>query len=142
MVKRREESGYALVMALMVIFLVSVSLALLAASLQIRLRLEAENGETVILSGLSDGALAESLANLAEDPSYTGVPEHDFGRGRISSTVESLDADNRLFNVRATATYRQRRRVVEARVVRGIGSARVVRWRRVVEAVEKAEGTD
>ncbi|MFL6196316.1 MAG: hypothetical protein ACJ75H_19195 [Thermoanaerobaculia bacterium] len=142
MVRTRGESGYALVMALLVIFLVSVSLALLAASLQIRLRLEAENGETVILSGLSDGALAETLANLAEDRFYTGLPEHDFGKGRISSTVESLDAESRLFSVRATATYRQRRRVVEARVVRGIGSARVVRWRRVVEAVEKAEAED
>jgi hypothetical protein len=131
---RRGESGYALVMALMVIFLVSVSLALLAGSLQLRLRLEGENGETVILSGLSDGALAKTLANLAGDRYYPGLPEQDFGDGRIRSRVERLDGDD--YRVRATAMYRQRRRVVEAEVIRRPGMTRVIHWRRVVEAAE------
>jgi hypothetical protein len=132
---RREESGYALVVALMVVFLVSISLALLAASLQIRLRTEGEGGETVILSALSDGAVAESLANLAEDASFPGISDKALGNGRIRSTVEPLDGE-RNFRVLATATYRQRRRVVEVEVLRDPGVARVIRWRRVVEAAE------
>lgn len=140
MVRTRGESGYALVMALMVLFLVSVSLALLAASLQIRLRLERENGETVILSALSDAALAETLAHLSEEEMFAGVPEHDFGKGRIGSEVESLGINRS--RVLAKALYRDRRRVVEAEVIRAPGMARVVRWRRVVEAAEEPGGVD
>lgn len=121
------QSGYALLMALFVIFLVSISLALLASSLQIRLRLERENGETVLLSGLSDAAVAETLAHLSQDDFYAGVPRRDFGKGRIESRVVPLGANR--YEIEATATYLERRRVVKAEVFRTPGMARVVRWR-------------
>jgi len=126
---RRRERGYALVMALLVIFLLAVALSLLAASLQLRLRTTLEDAQRVALSALSDAAVAEALANLAQSASYRGAPAHPFGGGRIASRVEPLGAN--VFRVIATATYRGRQRVVVAAVVRTPGTASVLRWRRL-----------
>ena len=126
---RRRESGYALLTALLVIFLLSIALALLAASLQLRMRLVREDGVSVILSALSDAALAETLANLAQSGAYTGTAEHDFGGGRIGSAVVLLSPG--VYDVVATAKYAQRRRRVEALVFRAPGYAQVQRWRRL-----------
>jgi hypothetical protein len=122
------ESGYALLTALLVIFLLSIALALLAASLQLRMRLVREDGASVTLSALSDAAVAETLANLAQSGSYTGSPEHDFGGGRIGSEVVPLGPG--VYDVVATAKYSRRGRVVEAVVLRAPGNAQVQRWRR------------
>ena len=126
---RRGESGTALVMALLVLFLVSVSLALLAGSLQLRMRLVREDAESVILSGLSDAAVDEAVAGIAQDSSYTGAPKHDFGNGTIESKVES--AGPGLYDVVATAIYDGRHRRVEAQVFRGGDDAYVRNWRRL-----------
>jgi Tfp pilus assembly protein PilX len=128
-VRRRGESGTALLMALFVIFLLSVALALLAVSLQIRMRLAREDAETVILSGLADAAVAEAVANLAQSAYYSGSPAHDFGDGRIESRVEPVSPG--IFDVTATATYAGRKRAVAAEVFRAPGVARVRRWRRL-----------
>jgi hypothetical protein len=122
------ESGYALLTALLVIFLLSIALALLAASLQLRMRLVREDGASVTLSALSDAAVAETLANLAQSGSYTGSDEHDFGGGRIGSKVVLLSPG--VYDVAATAKYSRRERVVEAVVLRAPGSAQVQSWRR------------
>jgi hypothetical protein len=116
-------------MALLVLFLVSVSLALLAGALQIRIRLVREDAESVILSGLSDAAVDEAVAGIALDPSYSGAAAHDFGKGRIESKVES--AGPGLYDVAATAVYDGRHRTVEAQVFRGGGDAQVRKWRRL-----------
>jgi hypothetical protein len=126
--RKPGESGYALLTALLVIFLLSIALALLAASLQLRMRLVSEDGVSVTLSALSDAAVAETLANLAQSGSYTGSAEHDFGGGRIGSEVVPLGPG--VYDVVATAKYSRRRRVVEAVVFRAPGSAQVQRWRR------------
>ena len=55
---------------------------------QLRMRIVREDAETVILSGLSDAAVAEAVANLAASAYYSGSPEHTFGDGKIASTVE------------------------------------------------------
>jgi type II secretory pathway pseudopilin PulG len=125
----RRESGYALLTALLVIFLLAVALALLAASLQLRMRTTIDDAQRVTLSALSDAALAEALANLAQSASYSGSPEHDFGGGRIESQVASVSPG--IFEVVATATYQGRQRVVQAEVFRAPGVARVRWWRRV-----------
>jgi hypothetical protein len=125
----RGESGYALLTALLVIFLLSIALALLGGSLQLRMRLVREDGQSVILSALSDAALAEALANLAQSASYSGSPEHEFGGGRIASAAEPVGPG--IFDVTATARYASRTRVVEAEVFRAPGVARVRRWRRL-----------
>ena len=127
---RRGESGYALLMALLVILLLSIALGLLAESLQLRLRLVREDAENVILSALSDAAVAETVANLTRSADYPGVPEHEFGGGKIASRVLPLGAG--FYNVVATATYGHRTRTVEAEVFRPPDkAARVRRWRRL-----------
>jgi type II secretory pathway pseudopilin PulG len=126
----RGESGYALLTTLVVILLLSIALGLLAESLQLRLRLVREDAENVILSALSDAAIAETLANLTQSPDYPGAPEHEFGGGKIASRVKSLGPG--FYDVVASATYAGRTRTVEAEVHRPPGkAARVRRWRRL-----------
>lgn len=126
---RRGEAGFGLLTALMVLFLLSIALALLAGSLQLRMRLVREDAQTVILTALSDAAVAEAVANLAQNADYSGAPEHDFGQGKIASKVKFLGPG--LFEVEAVATYSGRTRKVEAEVFRAPGIARVRRWRRL-----------
>jgi type II secretory pathway pseudopilin PulG len=129
-VSRRGESGYALLTALVVILLLAIALGLLAGSLQLRLRLVREDAENVLLSALSDAAVAETLAHLTQSPDYPGSPEREFGGGKIASRVLPLGAG--FYNVVATATYGYRTRTVEAEVFRPPGkTARVRRWRRL-----------
>lgn len=124
-----DEKGYALVTALLVIFLLAVALGLLATSLQIRLRTTMEDGQRVVLSALSDAAIAEAVANLAQNADYPGAPKHRFGGGEISSRIEPVSAN--VFRLVATATYKGRQRVVEATVFRVAGDTSVSRWRRL-----------
>ncbi|HKI06614.1 MAG TPA: hypothetical protein VKK31_31850 [Thermoanaerobaculia bacterium] len=123
---RRRESGYAVLTSLLVIFLLAVALALLAGSLQLRMRLARQDGQSVILSALSDAAVAEAVANLARSASYSGSPKHEFGGGVIASEATSVGSG--VFRVVATAKYAQRERVVEVEVFRAPGVARVHRW--------------
>lgn len=125
---RRSEEGYAVLTSLLVIFLLSAALALLAGSLQLRMRLVRQDGQSVILSALSDAAVAEAVANLAQSASYSGSPEHEFGGGTLAS--EATPVSPGIFHVVATAKYASRTRVVEAEVFREPGVARVHRWRR------------
>ena len=129
MSRRRRESGVALLMALLVLFLLAIALSLLATSLQIRMRLAREDAESVILGGLSDAAVAESLAHLAESAYYSGSSLHTFGDGQIGSEVTTVSPG--VYNVVATATYANRKRAVQVLVVRTPGYARVARWRRL-----------
>jgi hypothetical protein len=128
-VSRRGESGYALMTAVMVLLLVSMALGLLGASLHLRMRLVRADGMSVILSALSDAAVAEAAAHLAESASYAGSPEREFGGGKIASQVYPLGGG--VFGVLATAEYAGGKRIVEAEVVRSPGAARIRRWRRL-----------
>jgi type II secretory pathway pseudopilin PulG len=130
-VRRRGESGYALVTALLVVLLLSIALALLASSLQLRMRLVRQEADALALQALSDAALAETLARLAESSYFHGVNEHPLGGGAIRSDVQFI-APGR-FRVVATATLAGRERAVEAEVRRSPGRARVVRWRRLAD---------
>lgn len=128
---RRGEAGFGLLTALMVLFLLSVALTLLAGSLQLRMRLVREDAQTVILTALSDAAVAEAVANLAQDAGYRGAPEHEFGQGTIATEVTQPHGPG-LFDVVATASYAGRKRKVEAEVFRAPGAvAHVRRWRRL-----------
>jgi hypothetical protein len=128
---RRGERGAALLTALLVLFLVSIALALLATALQIRMRLVVQEAEALQLGALSDAALAEALHGLTYDANFSGHAEHPFGAGSLASEVESLGGNRYL--IRATGIYRDQRRTVEARAVRAPGGARVTEWRRVRE---------
>lgn len=127
--RRRSERGYALLTTLVILLLVSISLALLAAALQVRMRLIRQEAEILQLGALSDAALAEALYNLTYDRDFPGKDEHDFGNGRIASEVERIAAEQ--YRVRATAIYAGEKRTVEAEVLRTYQGARVVRWKRL-----------
>lgn len=128
--RRRGESGTALVMALLVLFLLSVVLSLLAESLLLRMRMARDEAESVAVGSLSDSALEEAMAELALDPNYAGAPKHDFGGGTIQTQVQSLGPG--LYDVTATAVYGGRHRLVEAQVFRNGGGGVTLRhWRRV-----------
>lgn len=127
--RRRSERGYALLTALVILLLVSISLALLAAALQVRMRLIRQEAEILQLGALADAALAEALYNLTYDQDFSGKDEHDFGRGQIASEVERITAER--YRVRARAIYAGNERTVEAEVVRTYQGARVVRWKRL-----------
>jgi hypothetical protein len=116
-------------MALLVLFLLSVVLALLAESLLLRMRMARDEAETVAVGSLSDSALEEAMAELALDPYYSGAPKHDFGGGTLQTEVQLLGPG--LYDVKATAVYAGRHRVVEAQVFRAAGAVTVRHWRRV-----------
>ncbi len=131
MVRRmsKRDDGFALAAVLLAILLLSIGLALVAASLQLRMRLVRREAQSVTLTALSDAALAETLAELGEDAYVHGVPEHGLGPGRLRSEVRFLSPGR--YEVVATATYAGRERTVEAEVLRPAGdSPRVLRWRR------------
>jgi type II secretory pathway component PulK len=129
MTKRRER-GYALLVALVVIFLLFIALSLLASALQIRMRLVRQEAQSLKLIALSDAVVAETLASLTYDPDFTGVAEQSFGGGRIASTVRSLGTNR--YEVLATALYAGKLRAVDAEAVRTPQGARVVRWERAL----------
>ena len=122
------QQGYALLAALVTLLLVSISLAILATSLQIRLRLVRDENKALQLGALSDAALAEALHNLTYDTEFPGKAEHSFGQGGIASQVEKLGPDH--YRVLATGIYAGQRRAVVAEVVRTYNGARVTRWAR------------
>jgi len=128
--RARGQTGFALLVALVVVLLVSIALGLLAAALQIRMRLVRQEAQTLKLMALSDAALAETLASLTYDAGFEGVAEQTFGGGRIASTVRPLGSNH--YEVLATASYAGKERAVDAEVVRAPAGARVVRWERAV----------
>lgn len=129
---RRGESGFALATTLLVLLLLSIALGLLAASLQIRMRLVQDEARGLQLRALSDAALAEALANLAGNSFYHGADGHPLGTGTIRSEVHFVEPGR--FRVVATANLAGRERAVEAEVLRSPGHARVVHWKRLPES--------
>jgi len=123
------ERGFALVTALFVLFVLAIAMELVAAALLLRMRASRADAQDAALAALADAALAETLAHLAADPAYAGVPAHPFAGGRIASRVEFLGIGR--FEVRAAAGLAGRLRTVKARVERGGGTAWVVAWARV-----------
>lgn len=121
------EAGFALLTALLVIFLVSLCLTLISVSLLLRMRAVRRESQGVLLTALADAALAESVANLAVDANFAGVPEHPLGKGKITSHISKLSATQ--FRIVATAKLGTRTRTVEAFVQRTPISTEVRQWR-------------
>ncbi|HTQ80815.1 MAG TPA: hypothetical protein VMM92_12525 [Thermoanaerobaculia bacterium] len=124
---RSREDGFALATALLVTFLVALALSLVSLSLLIRMRAVRQESQGVVLTALSDAALAEAVASLAVDAGAYGAPEHEFGGGRIGSRITPLSGT--LFRIVATARLGQRRRLVEAYVQRTPAATQVTQWR-------------
>jgi len=123
------ESGMALVAALIVILLLGGALALLAASLQLRMRVVRDETRGIRLTALSDAAVATTLAELADLWSFPGLAERSYGAGTIASEVREIDYTHNEIVTRAAYAGRVRRvRVVVARTGAGL---QVSGWRRL-----------
>jgi hypothetical protein len=124
-----DETGLALVTALMVVLLVGGALALLAAALDLRMRAVRQEARTVRVTALADAAVAATVAELARSWSYPGLAEERYGGGTIASEVRWLDG--RTSEVVARATWGGVERVVRVIVTRTPSGLRVSGWRRL-----------
>lgn len=124
----RKDSGFALLVALLVVFLVSVALSLIAVSLALRMKMAREEAHSTTLTTLCDAALAEALASVAAGQ-VGGAGSHAFGNGTIASQVTTVGTNQYL--VTASATFGGRSRRVQAVVIRDAQGTRVVHWQRL-----------
>jgi hypothetical protein len=122
------DSGFALLVALFVVFLLSLSLSLIGLSLALRLRVARDEARGTMLTALCDAAIAETLADVAAG-AFGGVGEHPFGGGTIGSQVQKIAAQH--YRITATAHFGSRARTVLADVVRDDQGTRVVHWQRL-----------
>jgi hypothetical protein len=119
----------ALVAALVVMLLLGGALALLAASLQLRMRIVRDETRAIRLTALSDAAVAATLAELAKLWSFPGLAERPYGGGTISSEVREIDFTRNEIVARAAYAGRVRRvRVVVTRTGVGLQASG---WRRL-----------
>ena len=124
----REPAGFALLVAIFVVFLLSVALSLVGLSLSLRLRLAQQEARAMTLTALSDAAVAEALAALAGGVA-DGIGEHEFGNGTIGSQVQRVTPTR--YRIIATARFGGKARSVLADVVRDLQGTRVVHWQRL-----------
>lgn len=122
------DSGFAMLVALFVVFLLSVALSLLGLSLALRLRLARDEARGTTLGAFCDAAIAETLAQLAAGQAR-GVEVHPFGSGTIGSEVQVVAAKH--YRILATARFGGKSRTVQADVVRDDQGTRVVHWQRL-----------
>jgi hypothetical protein len=128
--KPAGQAGYAMGITLLVLFLLSIALALVGFSLSIRLRLVKAETEAVVRGALADAALDEAVANLAVDWGYDGASRHDLNEGQIESQV--VDMGSRRYRVRAVGTYVGKGRAIQATVYRSSwGEVSIESWRLV-----------
>jgi hypothetical protein len=123
-----RERGVALVVALLMMVLVTMSLLLVAKNLQNRVDGFKVDRRSVHLAALADAALAESLARLGENPGLTSVVEHDFGGGRIGSEISGVSGGT--LTIRAYGRLRGWRAMIRAQVFVDRHGPRVLSWTR------------
>lgn len=128
MVRRRRESGQALLFALLALLIASMAAALVAEDLWLRERALQEEAGRVRLRGLLDGALADALARVADRRPLRA--EEVWGDGETTARRVRDLGDNR-FLLRVTATYKARRGAAEAEVWLTVDGPLVQSWRRV-----------
>jgi hypothetical protein len=113
-VKATKESGVALLWALLATTAVAGSVLLVAAVVASRQPSSRYDYRSVVLTALSDAAVAETLAELDADPAFPGIEARTFGAGRISSTVATTPFGLRL--VSAVGEYQGWQSVVRVEV--------------------------
>ncbi len=123
--KSRDQDGFALILTLFVLLLISLALAMLATAVGLEETKAQRVGGTIALDAVSDAALANALALLAQErPRPTLSRELHGGRFEIE-----MDVRRRQAWVTTRAFVGGRRRVVRALVSRTGGRPRVVSWR-------------
>lgn len=108
------EAGFALILALVVLLLVSAALSLIAAALHLRLRELDRRTTELRLVALADEALAETLAHLAQSSGFAGLPRRAIPGGWLESEVRSLTSER--VRVEIQVHYRGAKRAVQADV--------------------------
>jgi hypothetical protein len=128
---RHRERGTSLLLAIIMTALLATAVALVLGDLNHRQHEFRREARVLTLTHLGDAAMAETLALLAADPAHPGLRPRIQGDGTIGSTVTPLDG--RSLRVVARASFDGWRGVVDAKVVMGDGTPRVVEWSRRTE---------
>lgn len=105
-----RQSGQALLLALLVLLLVATGMSLLGRTLLLEMRSVQSQAARLELQALSDAALAEALARLAEQPGTSGLPRRRLGPGTYEARIE-----------RATGT-RRASRIVDVELLAEVGA--------------------
>lgn len=96
--RERGSEGYALLLTLFVAVFVELAALLAFAVFTEQLHQTQQTSREVRLTALCDAAIAETLARLENDPGFTGIQRHPFGRtfdsgselGWIASEVSTV----------------------------------------------------
>jgi hypothetical protein len=124
-VKSRVESGVALVLALVALIVVVASVLLVASLIDERRIPTNYEYRSLVLTALADAALAESLAQLSQDPNFIGIDERSFGGGEITSTVTTTPLGTR--QVMSVGEFDGWRAVLNAEVALDESGPRILR---------------
>ena len=126
---RREEQGFALILALFTLLLLTSILGVLGTSIQIQNEQLVREGRRIRADALADAALAETLAGLARSSNFRGVSGRELNGGWIRSEVRR---HGRLASVLVEAELgpAKRRIAVDVELVKG--RPRVLGWRVVL----------
>jgi Tfp pilus assembly protein PilX len=127
-ISARREGGIALIVALFMLVLVTLSLLLAARHLQTRVDGFRVDRRSVHLAALADAALAEALAELDHNPGLTAVTEHDFAAGRIGAEISGLTGG--ILTVEAHGHLHGWRTEIRAQVVVDHYGPKVLSWTR------------
>ena len=123
----RREEGHALLFAIFALFLLGVSLSLMALNLQLGLGAQRRELSSVRVDLLVDAVVAETLGRLALDPEFAGVQPKDLAQGRVWSEVTTRGVEA-VIEAGASLGRGGGRAVVRVRL--GPRGPRMVSWRR------------
>jgi hypothetical protein len=126
--RRRDELGFSLMLVIFVIVLLGFAVGTLHQLLSNRQGAFRQQSRQARLRALGDAAVDETLAHLSLNARYRGLPDRQFGGGRISSDV-TPDRPN-VVRVVATARIPGWVEVVKAEVDVATNRPRVTNWER------------
>ena len=115
MVTRKGERGVALIVALVAVFVVTLSVLLIASLIQSRVNSFHVEERRVKLVTLSDGAMAETLARLHEYHGFRGIDSKPLGDGLISSKVTPISQSVK--KITAVGQFQESQGIIEAEVI-------------------------
>ena len=127
--RRSTETGEALLFAVFALLLLSLSLALLTLTMRLRLQEQQREVLRAHLDLLLDGAVAETLGQLAVDPQFSGVVPRSYGDGEGWSEVERLGGGFARIEAGARVGPRRAFGRADVRLVPG-RPPRIIRWER------------
>jgi len=131
MVTARRERGFALLPAIVAVVLMGIAGEGLYRLVSDRLDSLRDDTRRASLRALNDAAVASTLARLAADPAFRGIPATSFGGGAISSAV--APAGSGRLRIDARADFDGRTLVTQVVVENGPAGPRAVSFRRGTE---------